>query len=122
MFGNAEIYNLSKSTAQCIRFSFSVLILGVPEISELEDSINFKAREKMDRERQAVIRAITTNFTFVICFILPSLIILIRSSEVKFAVLLTLSAYKTFLPLFVTVVNFGTIREVAVKYWQSLSG
>jgi len=94
----------------------------VPEISELEDSINFKAREKMDRERQAVIRAFTTNLTFVICFILPSLIILIRSAEVKFVLLFVLSTYKTFLPLFVTVINFGTIREVAVKYWQSLNG
>lgn len=85
----------------------------------LEDAINFKAREKMNRERQAVLRALISNLLFVLWYLMPSLM-LKYSPATNYTIHFFISTTKLVLPIFVNVINFEIVRELATKYWQNV--
>jgi len=85
----------------------------------LEDAVNFKAREKMSRERHAVLRAIISNLSFVLWYLLPSLM-LKYSPATNYVIHFYISASKLVLPVFVNIINFEIVRELGTKYWQNM--
>jgi hypothetical protein len=78
------------------------------------------ALDKITQERKAAIRALTTNFCIFFIFCLPNIAVLIKSPWARFFFTTNLSFHKCMMPVLTTIANFGTIREVCLKYWISL--
>ena len=82
---------------------------------ELESKL---ALEKICKERQAAVRALSTNFCIVFLFCLPNMFMLINSPWAKYLCTLNMSVHKGLMPILTTIANFGTVRDVSSEYWN----
>ena len=89
---------------------------------ELENNANEQIELKMIADQEAALRSLKTNVYLILIFFLPFILFLTFHSKVEmiFCCSLLFSVHKGVMTVLTTIANFGTIREVANKYWTSI--